>query len=127
MAAQIKRRDQPKIDLIRIGHQIRAGRQRVAMSQSALAERLGLNTMAVSRIERGSSTSLNRLRDLAASLNIPLTVYPPHWKLDSDEARLVRLTAELLNLDEDQRRELLAEVARATGSDAQLDEAAGDE
>jgi transcriptional regulator with XRE-family HTH domain len=59
---------------IRIGRNIKIARTNLGITQSDLAERLGLENVTVSRIETGAQLpSIDRLQQIAAELKISLT------------------------------------------------------
>lgn len=58
----------------RIGRNIKVARTRLGMTQSALAETLGIESVTVSRIETGAQLpSVDRLEDIAKVLKVSLT------------------------------------------------------
>ena len=56
-----------------LGQRVAAFRERVALTQGELARRIGVDSMAISRLERGITTpSLRRLAEIADVLGVTL-------------------------------------------------------
>ena len=56
-----------------MGERLRARRRRLGMSQTALAERLGLTFQQVQKYERGANrVSASKLYDIATALGVPV-------------------------------------------------------
>lgn len=59
-----------------IGRPLREERQRLGLSQRALAEKSGLSQGQISQIENGRDLKVSTLLDLAAFLRLELTLIP---------------------------------------------------
>jgi transcriptional regulator with XRE-family HTH domain len=67
----------------RMGALIRKIRKASGMSQSALAEKIGVSYQQIQKYENGSSSiTVTRIRQIAAALDVPVEVF-----LEEDESR----------------------------------------
>jgi transcriptional regulator with XRE-family HTH domain len=58
-----------------IGRNVKAGRTRLGLTQSELAEKLGLDNLTISRLETGTQMpSIERLNEVAISLETSLSI-----------------------------------------------------
>lgn len=92
-----------RVDLVRSGLAIRALRRRRGWTQLQLGRRAGCSRSEISRIERGTITSLERLQRVLAALGARLSV-KVLWQgeeldrlLDRDHATLVEAVVHLLS------------------------------
>ena len=74
-----RRKDDPSFDRIRFGPQIKAARRRHGLTQSDLAERLGISHQQISKYERDADDDIGagRLEHIARVLETPVqALYP---------------------------------------------------
>ena len=110
----------------KIGARIRARRLAIAMSQEALAHKLGVSFQQVQKYEKGvNRVAASTLLDLAEALDVSIAALLPSGRAgeaepsmieDADVALLVRL---LKDLDAERRRALI-KVARALAREPKL-------
>lgn len=94
-----------------LGEQVRAQRLALSMTQGQLAERVGVETETISRLERGTALpSLLKIEELAAALNASVTdLLGGSSTLASDQARQLEKLLEGLNEDD---RSFILGIAR---------------
>lgn len=85
----------------RVGEQIRRLRKALGMSQMQLADKMGITYQQVQKYEKGvSDLTMRRLRQVSASLNVPVSTFIPQEKgiNEPENPYLSAAEAELLTL-----------------------------
>src|SRR5262245_1217452 len=105
-----------------VGHNIRIYRNARRISQTALAERLGVRFQKVQEYERGTSrVGAGRLAQVAAALDVPVTalldgVAEAHGRADVDGGECARQAASSLSpIAQRERYQLMQAFARLHG------------
>jgi transcriptional regulator with XRE-family HTH domain len=87
----------------RIGQLVREARKARGMTQMKLSELIGVSYQQVQKYEKGSDISVERLKQIAKAVNVPITLFFPapaesvaetpasYGKIPEDEAALLRL------------------------------------
>jgi transcriptional regulator with XRE-family HTH domain len=87
----------------RIGQIIKEARKARGMTQMKLSEKVGVSYQQVQKYEKGSDISVERLKQIAKAVNVPITLFFPgaaemaaeapagYGKLAEDEAHLLNL------------------------------------
>ncbi|NTJ61243.1 helix-turn-helix transcriptional regulator [Agrobacterium rhizogenes] len=95
LVQDISKRKPPSPIDIEVGKRIRAQRRQLGMSQSALAEKLGLTFQQVQKYEKGTNrVGASRLQRVADCLSVPISHFFDNTAFDNpmstDEARMIR-------------------------------------
>jgi transcriptional regulator with XRE-family HTH domain len=94
-AAQADRGSPHPVD-VQVGHRLRLRRAALGLSQTKLAEQVGLTFQAIQKYERGENrTSASRLHQFAQILNVPVSYFfdePPSKGAASVEPWLTELS-----------------------------------
>lgn len=78
-----------KVDVL-VGKRIRVRRTQLSMSQSELANKLGLTFQQVQKYEKGSNrVSCSRLYDIAKCLEAPISFFFSDAEIDTSGAKLI--------------------------------------
>jgi transcriptional regulator with XRE-family HTH domain len=87
----------------RIGQIIKETRKSRGMTQMKLSELIGVSYQQVQKYEKGNDISVERLKQIAKAVNVPVTLFfqaaaetvaevpAPYGKIQEDEAVLLRL------------------------------------
>lgn len=87
----------------RIGQILKEARKARGMTQMKLSELIGVSYQQVQKYEKGSDISVERLKQIAKAVNVPITLFFPaaaetvaeapatYGKIPEDEAALLRL------------------------------------
>lgn len=95
-----------------LGQRVAALRRLAGLTQAGLAERIGVSTETISRIERGVALpGLNRVEEIAATLKVPVSdLFNFHGRASPKDQAIERLIS-IASRGDAKDVEVLAEVA----------------